>query len=328
VESARPDFASVRYSYADAPERDRAANWCEVVGRQVFRADCQPLDDGPFDAEVTYRALPDLGIVTVRSSGQSLVRTRASTADGKDQFLLTITRAGAVVARQRRREIEVQAGGATLLSYGDPLTFLRPQAGTSCNVLVPRSAIASMVSDIDDAVTRPIANSGGLRLLIGYLDLLRDDELLASPDALRLAVTHVHDLVALTLGATRDAAVITQGRGVRAARLAAIKADIMRHVERGDLTVASLARRHRLHPRYVQRLFEGAGTTFSEFLMDQRLARARRLLIDIDCRDRNIGAIAFACGFGDLSYFNRCFRRRFGMPPSQMRAETLLNGTV
>src|SRR3954471_12883678 len=107
MQSVSSDFASVRYSYDDAPERDRAANWCEIVGRQVFRAECQPLDDGPFHAEVTYRALPDLGIITVRSSGQSLIRTRELIADSKDQFLLSITCAGAVVATQRGREVEV-----------------------------------------------------------------------------------------------------------------------------------------------------------------------------------------------------------------------------
>ena len=29
--------------------------------------------------------------------------------------------------------------------------------------------------------------------------------------------------------------------------------------------------------------------------------------------------IAFDCGFNDLSYFNRCFRRRFGLTPSAAR---------
>jgi AraC-like DNA-binding protein len=35
---------------------------------------------------------------------------------------------------------------------------------------------------------------------------------------------------------------------------------------------------------------------------------------------RSISAIAYAAGFGDLSYFNRAFRRRFGATPSDIRA--------
>jgi AraC-like DNA-binding protein len=32
-----------------------------------------------------------------------------------------------------------------------------------------------------------------------------------------------------------------------------------------------------------------------------------------------ISDIAYACGFNEASYFNRCFRRRFGASPTQYR---------
>jgi AraC-like DNA-binding protein len=35
-----------------------------------------------------------------------------------------------------------------------------------------------------------------------------------------------------------------------------------------------------------------------------------------------ISAIALAAGFGDLSHFNRNFRRRYGASPSELRADT------
>ncbi|WP_244608550.1 AraC family transcriptional regulator [Bradyrhizobium algeriense] len=37
------------------------------------------------------------------------------------------------------------------------------------------------------------------------------------------------------------------------------------------------------------------------------------------CRGRGVaqgGGLAGACRFNDLSYFNRCFRRRFGLTPT------------
>jgi AraC-like DNA-binding protein len=36
-------------------------------------------------------------------------------------------------------------------------------------------------------------------------------------------------------------------------------------------------------------------------------------------KERTISAIAFAAGFGDLSHFNRAFRRHFGKTPSDTR---------
>jgi len=32
--------------------------------------------------------------------------------------------------------------------------------------------------------------------------------------------------------------------------------------------------------------------------------------------ERPVSAIAYDVGFGDLSYFNRCFRRAYGVTPS------------
>jgi AraC-like DNA-binding protein len=43
------------------------------------------------------------------------------------------------------------------------------------------------------------------------------------------------------------------------------------------------------------------------------------MLLDLQCSDRAIAVIAFIVGFSDLLHFNRAFRRRFGMTPSETR---------
>jgi AraC-like DNA-binding protein len=45
------------------------------------------------------------------------------------------------------------------------------------------------------------------------------------------------------------------------------------------------------------------------------------MMTDPRYADHRVSAIAFAAGFGDLSYFNRTFRRRFGATPSDLRAQ-------
>ena len=72
-------------------------------------------------------------------------------------------------------------------------------------------------------------------------------------------------------------------------------------------------------PRYVQMLFETEDTTFSAFVLGQRLACAYRMLIDPRLADWTISAVAFNAGFEDLSYFNRTFRRHFAATPSELR---------
>jgi AraC-like DNA-binding protein len=129
----------------------------------------------------------------------------------------------------------------------------------------------------------------------------------------------MHDLIAATIGATRDGRAIAEGRGIAAARLRAIMTDISAQLGNGDLSVVKIARRHSLTPRYIHKLFENQGLTFSSFVLGQRLSRAHRILSDPNRADRNISSVAFDVGFGDLSYFNRAFRQRYAATPTEIR---------
>jgi AraC-like DNA-binding protein len=86
--------------------------------------------------------------------------------------------------------------------------------------------------------------------------------------------------------------------------------------------VTASAEANGLSARQAQRLFAQSGVTFTEFVLEHRLSLARRLLIAPRDRHRKISDISLAVGFSDLSYFNRAFRRRFGITPSEIRAET------
>ena len=156
-------------------------------------------------------------------------------------------------------------------------------------------------------------------LLTHYVGAMLDAEALASTEVRRAIVTHLHDLIALGAGATRDSAAIARTRGVRAARLQAIKADITSHLVDETLTLAAVAARHGVTPRYVHKLFEDEGVTYTRFVLQHRLDRALRMLRDQRCAARRISDIAYDVGFGDLSYFNRAFRRRYDATPSDIR---------
>ena len=83
-----------------------------------------------------------------------------------------------------------------------------------------------------------------------------------------------------------------------------------------------VAARQGVSPRYVQILFEEAGTTFSEFVLERRLEAARNMLASPRYAIWSIAAIAFEAGFGDVSHFNRRFKRRYLMTPSELRSQT------
>ncbi len=315
------DFAQLRFSTEALPERERIAAFCELYGRKMLRLEMEPQSDIPFRVDMVLSMLPGLGIVSAASSLRRVGRTRQLLADADDNLLLQLSSSGGV-ASQLGREVAVGPGEAVLLSAADVGHFAYASAPEILAVSLPRVSLAPLLQDSDAALVRPVpSESEALRLLVRYLGIFQDMPALASPELQRLATAHVCDLVAMALGATRDAAEIAEGRGVRAARLRAIKADVLASLGRGDLSVTHVAKQHGVTPRYVQMLFEAEGTTFSGFVREQRLARARRMLTDPRCADQTISAIAYSVGFGDLSHFNHAFRRRYGASPSEVRAE-------
>ena len=107
--------------------------------------------------------------------------------------------------------------------------------------------------------------------------------------------------------------------GVRAARLKEIKSHILDNLRQHGLSIHAVANRHGISVSYVRQLFAAESTTFSEFVLQQRLATADAMLRDPHFAERSVTAIAFEAGFGDIAYFNRIYRRRFGKKPSDAR---------
>jgi AraC-like DNA-binding protein len=322
-----PDFAR-RFCSDDLPERDRPSIWPELFGRTIARLDWQPLGGAPFRFEFVSRTLPSLDITSGSTEGVRSQRTRELIADGNDEIQLMLMDEGCYFASQFGREVVVDAGTAVLVSNADVNLITTP--GVKGRLLrIPRKAILPFASRLEDAFMRPIPRTGeALRLLTAYLAVLEKTSQPATPEFRHLIATHVHDLVALAIGATRDAAEIASGRGLRAARFAAITADIAKNIDRHDLSAEWVAPRHRVSPSTVRRLFGEHDTTFSQFVLDYRLAQAHRCLRDPRRLDRSISSIAFSLGFYDLSYFNRTFRRFYGATPSGVREEMFSGGGV
>jgi AraC-like DNA-binding protein len=138
-------------------------------------------------------------------------------------------------------------------------------------------------------------------------------------DASRALGRYLSELVALQLGAHRDAIDAIARSGLMAARRQAILDQIERHATDPAFNADAVARRLGISRRYVNILMEETGRTFAALVLERRLTVVRRLLADPDRQAQTIAQIAYDCGFGDLSYFNRAFRRRFGDTPGSFR---------
>jgi AraC-like DNA-binding protein len=307
-----------RLSTRALPERDRVEAWRETIGRAIMNFEIDPTGSAEFEADMTLQALPGLGISEGSHSG---MRYRRSAAElDSDDLVLGIVHSGEHTIQQLDRELAVSTGQVYLATNAEPCMALVSASERFLALRVPLRTLAPMLTNLDGILARSIVpQPQALRLFLHYKSAISALPANTPSDVSRCIAQHVCDLVALMLGATRDATEIAKAGGVRAARLHTIKADIEANVASRELSVSAVSTRHGVTPRYVQILFETEGTTFTEFVLAKRLDHALNRLADPLCRDLKISEIAYAVGFSDLSYFNRAFRRRYGDTPSGVR---------
>ncbi len=149
-------------------------------------------------------------------------------------------------------------GDAVMLTAESAWSFTSDSPVNVAGLRLPRAAFAPLVPNLDDMRMHRIAGAASrLRLLRKYLEVTADDEALEAAPSQRVITSHFYDLAALALGAIRDGERLPESGGVRAARLAAIKADIVANLHDGNLSAMTVAARNRVALRYLHKLFEG-----------------------------------------------------------------------
>ncbi len=312
-----------RFSTGSYRPHERLAMWREMFGRTVVRIDIAPRITEKFRASATVARSSALGVIHASTSAAHQANSRELIVNDDVSFMVGVTSRWA--ASQLGRSTDLRPGDGVLMSNGDLGAITLSDDCRYATFCVPRSAIEPLVPDIGAAFARRVpASNAALRMLQRYLELARGEHVVSTAELAAAYTNHLCDLLALALGATRDAAELATSRGVCAARLQAMKDDIAKNLSRPDLSVHSIAARHKVSVRYVQKLFEESGGTFTRFLMEQRLTAAYAA-----CAAPSsvaINTIAYDHGFSDLSYFNRTFRRHYGCTPSDVRNAARLNG--
>lgn len=131
----------------------------------------------------------------------------------------------------------------------------------------------------------------------------------AAQSAAELLLTLSGELVAAT----------NEPSASRAALLQRLYATIERSMGGEDISIADIAQAEGISERYVQKLFESTGESFSHYVRERRLQRAWHDLANPAEAAVPIAEIAYRCGFADAAHFSRLFRERFGLPPRELR---------
>lgn len=131
---------------------------------------------------------------------------------------------------------------------------------------------------------------------------------------------HIYDLITLIVKSKIDGLILAKQKGAKAARFKLIKEDLVNHLCDNNLSIKQVALRNGISPQYVRSMFHEIETKFSDYINETRLQLVYTQLCNPSYNHLRISEIALNVGFENLSWFNRLFKKRFGWPPSEVRA--------
>lgn len=291
--------------------------WREEMCRRVLVADVVPIDPGPINCRFLAAPLPRVSVIRYEGTSARFISQGITT-----ELALVVPSGAPLHFSMGGRSLDLgraELGLADSNLAGADVSIR--EEGVLKSMFIDRKALLELCPAADDLVSRPLQPKSGIALLLSqYHDVVMKTAASLEVEVRAAVAQHIVDLAALALGTRRDAEEEIRGRGLAAARFEAIKADILARLGDRELSLTQVARKHRSSPRYVQLLFERSGTSFSEFVLEQRLLSAYRLLGSPLNTYRKVSDIAHVSGFGDVSYFHRAFRKRFGATPADVRS--------
>ena len=311
-----PHFITAAYS-SDPAHFDE---WREAFAQRVARVEIDTDDRSAFGISIGTLILPNLALSRHAGSAFRMTRTRSLLRDGDDALHFGICIGGRCEFRFGDEHVTLTPGTTTLFS-SDRLggTVVDTHVST-LQIRITRDVARTLAPALDRMLLGDVRPGDATRLVLtSYLDTLLATTDGLSPAMAALADNQLRELLAHLFNPASDLARSAAYGGVKAARLRAVLRVVAARFDDPSLNADRVGHRIGVSGRYVQRLMEGAGTSFSAHVRDLRLDQARRLLRDPLMAHKRIIDICEMAGFNDLSHFNRAFRARFGHTPKEER---------
>jgi AraC-like DNA-binding protein len=307
------------------PAGERFDGWREEFARNVLGINAWRDASIPFWSRARLAALDGVMFGDYDISPCRTERSREFLSDGRHDLFCVLSTSGPLRCAQRGREIVLAPRQMTFMRADEVgvIESLPSQPLTSYRVIgMELDKMESRLQSLGDIFARPVAPTDPrAALFASYTDFVSGHIGGTGADELQLMLHHAVDLMALALGPRADSLEVIRNTSLRAARLTELRSALAKNAANPRLTAERLGAMCNISERYVQLLFESAGTTFSESLLAIRLENVKRQLLDPAC-GLPVSRIALSCGFSDISYFNRTFKRRFGLTPGDMRRST------
>jgi AraC-like DNA-binding protein len=244
----------------------------------------------------------------------------AARTSGSDLMVFCVHMAGRGHVRQHERVAELSAGSGVLYEARSQWELVSPAESQSLALQFSRELLPLRAAEITAGCARSLdSRSPGFQMLSSYLRQLRalagsltaEQRLDAGHAAINLLVMALRDSMPAVIGDPGSSTVV----------VGMLRSHVRAHLADPHLSVAELARRHHMSVRQVYALFQRIGTTPGDYIRQERMLAAQRMLSDSRQERLAVSAISAAVGVPDVRTFERAFRRQYGTTPAAWRRE-------
>ncbi len=171
--------------------------------------------------------------------------------------------------------------------------------------------------DFDHIITTNCPRYADIRACLDRADSLCTDW----PDGYKLAIKScLYELMFCLAGIARKSALKNNTKHIERIKI------ILKYIEtnyQSPISIDEIADVCGFSASHFMKFFKNTmGTSFVDYLNDYRLSMASRMLLS---SDDTILMIASDCGYDNLSYFNRIFKKKYGMTPREYRKRSSFN---
>ena len=310
----------------DVAKHESFSYFCEAVCEAFMELSPSKTSSLPFYATVESVRLPRGRVNTVRASSHSVEhRSHHIRRKSKSCYYLNLQMKSQSTIIQGSRVFILKPGQMALFDGERPFEVHHPKDREMAvaSFQVPKQLVEDVAREnsleLGQVGRRQVsdhATLGTLATATAYT--------LANQSLSRRALdTQAMFDSLIRLGVAASADVQDELAWANAARGPALFATILSYLEQNlrdpELSVSSVSKHFSISTRYLHKLFDNGGPSFSEYVHNRRLDLAIAQIRNPKFFDAGIAEIAFGCGFSDLSTFNRRFKSKFGISPSGVR---------
>jgi AraC-like DNA-binding protein len=271
-----------------------------------------------FGAKMTSYQFADIALATSRASAATFERTKQTIARSSvDNIGLVLYSKGGAHLDVEGRSADVHPGDVCILDMTRPSALRAPEFN-NLSLVLPRALIEPHLADLDRLHGLILNGASPLNaMLVSHLRTLQAQAPALSVSDAGAATQGAIALIAAFAGASADGRDTIRNAAVAMSAQAA-RRTIEASLHDPELGPDFICKRLGMSRAKLYRLFEPEGGV-GHYILQRRMTRAYRNIIDPACAHERIGTIAARCGFSNASVFSRAFRQAHGASPTELR---------